>query len=53
MLPNTSSFVISPVISSKYLIEFLISTDNKSPETLFSSPWSTSRIDSNALDNAS
>ena len=44
MLPKTSSLVISPVISARFVIEFLISTDNKSPEIFSSRPLLTSLI---------
>ena len=53
ILPSTSSFVISPVISARCWIDFLMSTDNKSPEIFYSIPLFTSLIAVRAFIKAS
>ena len=53
ILPSTSSLVISPVISARCSIDFLISTDKRSPEILLFSPILTSLIAFKAFISAS
>jgi hypothetical protein len=53
ILPNTSSLVISPVISAKYSIDLLISTESKSPEIFSFNPLFTSSIAFKAFIRAS
>ena len=53
IFPSTSSLVISPVISDKWSILLLISTESKSPETLSTRPSFTSSIALSAFIKAS